>query len=68
MIFWHRILRDYVYNILCFNDHYFAENVFIELYNLVKLWRFCPTSVYLRNEFHFSEVYRSVNYTGSRAK
>ena len=22
----------------------------------------------LRNEFHFSEVYRSVNYIGSRAK
>ena len=25
-------------------------------------------AVYLRNEFHFSEVYRSVNYIGSRAK
>ena len=25
-------------------------------------------SNYLRNEFHFSEVYRSVNYIGSRAK
>ena len=24
--------------------------------------------IYLRNEFHFSEVYRSVNYIGSRAK
>ena len=24
--------------------------------------------VHLRNEFHFSEVYRSVNYIGSRAK
>ena len=24
--------------------------------------------IYLRNEFHFSEVYRSVNYNGSRAK
>ena len=23
---------------------------------------------WLRNEFHFSEVYRSVNYIGSRAK
>ena len=24
--------------------------------------------LYLRNKFHFSEVYRSVNYIGSRAK
>ena len=23
---------------------------------------------YLRNEFHFSDVYRSINYIGSRAK
>ena len=25
-------------------------------------------AVYLRNEFHFSDVYRSVNYIGLRAK
>ena len=36
--------------------------------NAVCNWKARRVRPFLRNEFHFSEVYCSVNYIGSRAK
>ena len=65
---WYRLILQ---TIKCPNDAHDMEHFGLGLHCLLK--SICPNTVnfygtYLRNKFNFSEVCRSVNYTGSPAK
>ena len=51
-----------MYVLLQVSQHFAYVIRYQVLYNITYV------ATYLRNEFHFSQVYRSVNYIGSRAK